>query len=153
MIVVSDTSVITSLLQIGQIGLLPQLYARVVLPEAVYEELGRAHSDLPSFLIVQKVQNRSDVVALEKLLDKGESEAIILSLEIHAQALLMDEAKGREVARSKGLRVVGLLGVLVQARRSGKIGLLAPVLTRLRNEVGFYISKELESTVLRTAGE
>jgi len=46
--VVSDTSVITALLQIGQIELLPRLYTKVVLPEAVHEELGRAHSDLPS---------------------------------------------------------------------------------------------------------
>jgi hypothetical protein len=74
-IVVSDTSVITALLQISQIELLPRLYTKVILPESVHEELRRSHADLPSFLIVQKAQNRSDVAVLEKLLDKGKGKA------------------------------------------------------------------------------
>lgn len=41
MIVVSDTSPITSLAGIGRLDLLQQLYSRVIIPQAVYDEMVR----------------------------------------------------------------------------------------------------------------
>ena len=153
MIVVSDTSVVTALLQLGQIEILRSLYGEVILPKAVQHELLRSHNSLPSFLVVQSAADREMVRSLEEILDRGESEAIAISLELSADALLMDELKGREEARARGLRVVGLLGVLVQARRAGLVPLLSPLLQQLRHEVGFYISDQLEADVLKVVGE
>jgi len=152
-IVVSDTSVVTALLQLGQIEILRSLYGEVILPKAVQHELLRSHNSLPSFLVVQSAADREMVRSLEEILDRGESEAIAISLELSADALLMDELKGREEARARGLRVVGLLGVLVQARRAGLVPLLSPLLQQLRHEVGFYISDQLEADVLKVVGE
>ncbi len=153
MIVVSDTSVVTALLQLGQIEILRSLYGEVILPKAVEHELLRAHESLPPFLVVQSATNREMVRSLEQTLDRGESEGISLSLELSADVLLMDEIKGRDEARARGLRVVGLLGVLVQARRAGLVPVLSPLLRRLRHEVGFYISEQLEADVLNAVRE
>jgi hypothetical protein len=45
-------------------------------------------------------------------LDSGEQEAITLALELQADALLIDELKGRKAAKQHGLKIVGVLGVL-----------------------------------------
>ena len=48
-------------------------------------------------------------------LDQGESEAIVLTDEIHAELLLMDEAKGRAVSTQMGFQIMGTIGVLMAA--------------------------------------
>ena len=61
----------------------------------------------------------SDVAMAMPGLDPGELEAIHLALESHADLLLMDEKMGVRLARERGLKVIGTLGVLVQgAQRS-----------------------------------
>src|SRR5688572_29836114 len=121
MIVVSDTTAITSLLQIGQCDLLAKLYREVLMPQAVSNELLVAHPILPAFLRVGTVRRQADVQRLQTDIDVGEAEAIILAKETAADLLLIDENEGRRVALREGLKIIGLLGVLVQAKRSGLI--------------------------------
>ena len=45
-------------------------------------------------------------------LDRGESEAIILSDTRHADLLLMDEVMGRQIAKQMGLHLMGTVGML-----------------------------------------
>src|SRR5262245_3574483 len=99
MIVVSDTSGITALLQIGRAELLLKLYREVVIPQAVERELRRAHSSIPSFIRVATVKNRKEVTRLAAELDSGEAEAIVLVKEGQGDILLIDERRGRKVAR------------------------------------------------------
>ena len=98
MIVVSDTSAITSLIQINRAELLGQLYDRVIIPAAVEKELRREHSQLPDFLEIVHVANAKVSERFSGRLDSGESEAIALMLEGHGNLLLMDERKGRRIA-------------------------------------------------------
>ena len=64
-----------------------------------------------------KVENETSVQLLRRAtgLDIGESEAIILSDQIKADLLLMDEVKGRQVARNMGINLMGTIGILMQA--------------------------------------
>jgi hypothetical protein len=78
MIVVSDTSALSALLQIQRIGLLSELYGEIFIPRAVNEELCVRHAPLPGFIQVRAVSDRSYCARLQAELDIGESEAIVL---------------------------------------------------------------------------
>ncbi len=158
MLVVSDTSPITNLLQVGQLNLLHDLFGQVVMPQTVYNELcelphQQLAIDAETWLTVQSSHRPDFVAILKGELDAGEAEAIALALEIKADFLIIDERKGRDKAEALGLRIVGLLGVLVQAKQAGYLTAVEPVLTELRNKAGFHIHPTLHRRILEIAGE
>ena len=125
MIVISDTTPIISLLKINQLELLHHLFGEVQVPDAVYEELisnAKFQKEAEKILraeYIKKVvvEDKKSVALLRRAtgLDAGESEAIILSDEIKADLLLMDELKGRQVAKQMGLNIMGTVGILMTA--------------------------------------
>lgn len=153
MIVVGDTSPITALLSIGRIDLLKSVFDEVVVPSAVHDELLQYHEALPTFLRVMKVRDKDGVAALAVRLDRGEAEAISLAREVNADWPLMDETAGRRVARGLGLRVLGLLGVLILARRRGLLPSLRDAILDLRSGAGFYLSNDVIGQALKEVGE
>jgi predicted nucleic acid-binding protein len=153
MIIVSDTSAVTSLLQIGRLAILPSLYQDVVIPVEVAFELRRFHTALPDFIQVLPVTDRARLTKLQSELDLGEAAAIALMLEGKGDLLLMDERRGRKVAAREGLTVVGVIGVLVEARQRGLITSLAEVIGELEAIAGFRISPGLKQRILQAAGE
>ena len=154
MIVISDTSCVTNLLAIGEEVLLERLFAEVVIPEAVWRELRQEHERLPGFIRIVAIRDvRLAQHLASDLLDEGEAEAIVLAEELAADFLLMDETAGRAVATQRGLRVLGLLGVLRRAKDLGLIAAIRPLLAALQNDAGFWVSPELRQRVLEDAGE
>ena len=125
MIVVSDTTPLISLLKINRIDLLEKLFGDVLIPQAVFDELTvnerfRLEADeirQKKFIVVKPVNNPESASILKRAagLDQGESEAIVLSDELKADLLLMDEAKGRNVSAQMGLRIMGTIGILMAA--------------------------------------
>lgn len=83
----------------------------------------------------------------------GEAEAIVLAGEVHADLILLDEARGRATAAQRGLVVMGALGTLLRAKRKGLLDEVKPLIGRLERELGFFISPALREDVLRQAGE
>ena len=158
MLIVSDTSPITNLIQIKQLDLLEQLFEKVILPEKVFMELCvyEAHKEEienRSWLVVKTVQNKTAVKELEEYLDAGEAEALVLAKELNADLLIIDERKGRKTAEKYGLRIIGLLGVLVTGKRKGYLEKLKPILDELIKEIGFRVSEKLYKRVLEEVGE
>ncbi len=153
MIIVSDTSPLTALLTVGEARLLPELFTEVVIPEAVRDELLRTHALLPVWARVVPVQDAAATARLTRLVDIGEAEAIELAKELHADRLLIDERRGRRVAAQEGVSVIGLLGVVLLARRSGLIPSARALLLRLDLEAGMYLAPDLRDEALGTVGE
>lgn len=163
MIVISDTSAITSLAAIQNLQLLPQLYNQVTIPEAVYRELAEIDPPVPgtleaqtaSWLQVRQVVNSTVVerLQLEVRLDPGESEAIALALELNADLLLIDERRGRAEADRLGVRITGLLGILVEAKQKNLIVAVKPLMDALIATSGFRVSSTLYDQILNIADE
>ena len=161
MIVVSNTSPIINLAAVGQLDLLRQLYGKVIIPQAVYHEITVIGAGQPGAMEVQtlewietkQVTNRALVMVLQTELDEGEAEAIALAIELRAGLLLLDERRGRAVASRLGIRFVGLLGVLIEAKQKGYHPAVKPVLDDLVTKAGFWVSQQLYARVLQAAGE
>lgn len=83
MIVVSDTSPLTALLQTGRAELLQRLFGRIVIPPAVQHELLREHPELPEWLEVEE-PGPIPFPIIEADLDPGETEALALALRLRA---------------------------------------------------------------------
>ena len=154
MLVVADTSPLNYLVLMQQDTLLPTLYERVMIPPAVREELQRPRTPQavrqwvahpPAWLTVQPPQQSLSRQQFPRLRN-GELEAIPLAQERHADLLLMDERDGRRVARGRGLRVTGIIGVLETAAIQGLID-LPSVLAQLQATT-FYASPSLYDEVL-----
>ena len=161
MIIVSNTSPILNLIVIGQLDLLKQLYKKVIIPEAVFGEISKLSFGLSdaeqlqalTWIEIREVTDRSLVEALLPELDRGEAEAIALAKELKADLLLMDERRGRGVASRLGLRFVGLLGILVEAKHKGLIKAVKPILDSLVTKAGFWLGNRLYTHILETVGE
>lgn len=160
--VISDTSPITSLAAISRLNLLQQLYGSIIIPEAVYRELTGVGTPVPGTVEVQtldwiqmgRVANHTLVTELRsQQLDEGESEAIALAIELNAELLLIDERLGRIEANRRGLRITGLLGVLIEAKNKGLIPAVKPVLDSVIEIAQFRVSQTLYERALLIAGE
>ena len=155
MIVISDTSVISNLVQLGDEDLLPQIFGQVIIPHGVYRELEEIKSkiDRLSWLEVKELGDDTLFKQLLLKLDSGESEAIALAKELNANLLLIDEKRGRRVARAQGLNIIGLLGVLLEAKALGLIDRIKPRLDRLVFEIDFRVHPSLYQQTLVIAEE
>ncbi len=159
-IVVSDTSPIRALVFVDQLELLPKLFGRVIVPPAVAFELMEPAGDFKSinvedyrFIEVVPPTGVSEVARLRQTLDRGESEALILAKELQADVILIDELAGRAAAKQLGLHLIGTLGVLLRANKAGLLGTIRPIVTRLIEDLNFFVSQELLDFILQSAGE
>ena len=130
MIVVSDTSPINYLCQIGHIDLLPKLFGRIVVPTAVMAELSASaappmvrefSNNPPPWLEIRAPVSWADVLPSIGL---GERQAIALVEELRAELLIADDKEARRVAENRQLNVIGTIGVIVLASNRNELELL-----------------------------
>jgi predicted nucleic acid-binding protein len=147
-LVIADTSPINYLLLIGHIDILPVLFDKMILPAPVWDELKHPKAPPvvrnwvnapPPWVDVRPTGPIRDA-SLERL-DSGESAAIALAIEIHADLVLMDDDEGVIVARGKGLAVTGTLGVLSRAAERDLLN-LADAFDRLK-KTNFRFRQEI----------
>lgn len=159
MVVVSDTSVISNLWQIGHISVLSSIFSQILIPAAVEAELLALDSFSDStrtgleWLVTHRVQEVEKVSVYQAKLDLGEAESIAMAKEKKADLLLMDEAKGRKIAKQEGIEVTGLLGILLAAKSRGYVNSVTLLMDRLISEVGFRIGDQLYQQVKQEARE
>lgn len=161
MIIVSNTSPISNLAKVGKLNLIQQLYETILIPGAVHEELldERAGETVitavqsATWLEIQSVQNQELVNELRSRINVGEAEAIALAVEVEATRLLIDERLGRQSATYLGLKITGVLGILLLAKHQKLITEIKPIINSLVTQASFRISSQLYADVLDAAGE
>jgi predicted nucleic acid-binding protein len=158
MLIVSDTSCITNLIQINQFNLLCAIYTQIIITPVVKKELQQFHllsdeaiKDLN--LTIQTPVNTFAVNQLMLQLDAGESESIILAEELNADFLLVDERKATKIANERGLTTIGILGVILLAKQKNYIASVKLLLDDLRLKTTFHFSDSLYTKILQLAGE
>lgn len=151
MIVIADSSPLIALCRIGRLDLLNVLFGRLLIPDAVWNELTGGKPENPGTEEIlsanwserRSVVDTSLVFLLRQDLGAGESEAIVLARELKADVLLMGERRGRTAAKRLGLTCTGLIGVLIEAHRQGIVTHPAAIAQDLRDVAGFWVSDEL----------
>lgn len=147
--IISDTSCLILLYKIDSLNLLGELFTTVITTQTVADEFGE---NLPEWIIIQNPKDRKNQRVLEALLDKGEASAIALALEQSNCLLIIDELRGRKLAKQLGLTITGTLGVLAEAKISGLIPLVRPLIDKIK-QTDFRLSKQLEIEILKLIGE
>ncbi|MBK5965316.1 DUF3368 domain-containing protein [Thiocystis minor] len=157
MILVADCSALIALASCNGLRWLEALFATVIVPEAVDQEAIVSHKpeaqQLKEFLKdkVRKIDPGSAVL-LDGFSDLGETEAMVLDKQCAADKLLIDDKRGRRVARINHISTIGSLGILLAAKQAGLIDRISPSLAKL-DDADVFISADLIATVMDLAGE
>lgn len=148
-LVISDASCIIALEDIGELRILKGLFSQIIVTDIVKEEI---QAELPNWIKVSKDYEERELKILKLELDVGEASAIALALKNPGSRIILDERKGRNVAKRLGLKVIGTLGLIVRAKQKGIISSGKDVLTKLE-EHGFWLSDRMRKSLLEKLGE
>jgi len=157
MILVADCSALIALASCDALRLLDALFGTVVVPEAVYREAvvgDRPQARQLEAYLKGKVRSvdPDHPVLLDGFSDRGETEAMMLYLQLSADKLLIDDKRGRRVAKINRMNIIGSLGVLLAAKRACHIEAVAPYVSELASS-DVYLSTDLLAVVMEIAGE
>ncbi len=155
--VVVDASPLIGLAKAARFGVLQQLFCKVAVAEAVRDEV-RAGHNLPGKAELEAAVDAGwlEIVTTSTspiFADLGAGEAATLTYASETHALvLMDDKAGRLRARTHGLDVVTIIGVLVAAKRKGFVDAIGPLFDLMR-ERDFYLSDKDIQDALDQVGE
>ena len=148
-VIISDTSCLIILDKIGELELLQTLFGRITITNEIADEFNK---ELPNWFSIQAPKNRMYQVILEASLDKGVASAIALAVEEKDCLLIIDDSKGRKYAEKLRINITGTLGILINAKLSGHIASVKPLLEKIK-KTDFRITSDLESIILKKAKE
>ena len=148
--VVSDTTCVTTLLKANREHLLHDLFQTIIIPPAVFSELRAFHRTLPPWVVQRETPPE---LAIATNLGLGELQALSLAVSLKAELFLSDDLEARAVANRFGLRCMGVLGLLIKAKRDGIIKSVSEELELVERLGGLYLTDELKQRALVAAGE
>jgi predicted nucleic acid-binding protein len=161
--VVVDSSVLISLASGEQFHLLREFYSTIFIPPAVWNEVAATpkpfgfpemqQGQMAGWVRIQKPASVTAIQCLPYSLQAGETEALALAIELTNTLLLVDDAQGRLAAKALNIAYTGTIGVLLRAKKEGKIPALRQVLHLLRQRTTFWLSAQVYHAVLQQAGE
>jgi predicted nucleic acid-binding protein len=139
-LIISDTSCLIALTNIGRLDLLRDLCKTVYVTPEVSEEYG---VPLPDWIQIMAVKDAKKIQTIETFLDLGESSAIALALETENSLLILDDGKARRYAKHIGLPLTGTLGLLLVAQEVGILEDFDTIISKLK-ENNFRIPSSIE---------
>lgn len=158
--IICNTGPLIALERAGLLHLFGPLFGYVLIPTAVEREFLAGHPTGTSFFEATAsglIRVSTSAMPLDPLLksslDEGEAAVIQLAQALSIDQVLIDERKGRKVARDiYGLRTLGTVRVLLEAKQTGLIDSILPPLESMR-EHGYRIHEDIVQAALRQAGE
>lgn len=158
--VVLNTTPFLALSTIGKIHLLKIFYDEIIIPQGVYNEILAGGKGRPGYEEIKSIQwikvkkiineKAKDYLLLE--IGEGEAETIILAEEINADLVIIDDYLAREIAKMRGLKITGTLGVLIKAKNKGLIKMVRPLVDKLIKK-SFWFDGKLYHLILELSGE
>ncbi|MBV5301461.1 MAG: DUF3368 domain-containing protein [Methylococcales bacterium] len=158
MILVADSSALIALSICNGLNFLDALFGEVVVPQAVFDEITHDTHHVESTKLKNYLADKirhvdlSAYIFLDGFADAGETEAMLLYKQLSADRLLIDDKRGRKVAKINHINTVGSLGIILLAKQAGLIGEVKPFLRQLFDSQ-IYISSDLVKIVLNLANE
>jgi predicted nucleic acid-binding protein len=143
--VITDTSCLIILSNIGQLGILRELYKTVLITPEVAAEFGEF---CPEWIYI----HTADSVKTQMLrndLELGEASTIALAIETPESLIILDDKKARRIAENLGLQLTGTLGIIAKAYRTGLIADISGIITELRQS-NFRIPRDFEHIILNS---
>ena len=152
--IVSDTTTLIILGKLGRYDLLENLFSKIYLPQEVMREVSIKSDGVDEeiekneLFEVKEITDIALFTLLDGILDRGESQAIVLAKEL-GLVLLIDEKKGRSIAKNMGLDIIGLLGVLIlNVKKENILKEEAIVTLEEIKRLKFRVSEKLEESFL-----
>lgn len=155
MITVSNTTPIISLSAIGKIEILRDIFEEITIPKAVYDEIklkydGYGYNEVDLvFFKVETINNTELMSSFLDLLDAGEAETIVLSRELGADNIIIDENIGYHAAKETGLNVIRTLSILLKAKEMGLVTEVKPLMDEMIIKGRWYSNRVYRSFLSR----
>ena len=150
--VVSNSSPLIALARIERLDLLPAIFESILIPPAVAREIVPSIQVLPAWLRIQPPNVLPPASLLRRRLGDGEWEALALAIELKADGIILDDLPARRAAETNGLNVIGTLGMLITAKRTGLLKSIRPELDALLR-TSFFLSSKLYDELMALSGE
>lgn len=155
--VYSNTTPFIALASVDQLDLLPKLFGKIYVADAVVSECAEGQRILVPNLkalewIIPVADDEVSTLPVLFELDRGEKQTIILALKYSANTVIIDERIGRRVAEYLGLKVTGTLGILAKAKSLGLIPSFSQIAMDMR-EQGIHYNAALITRIAKYLGE
>ncbi|UCH95159.1 MAG: DUF3368 domain-containing protein [Candidatus Aminicenantes bacterium] len=160
MIIISDAGPLIALAKTKKLNILKRLFEKVKIPPSVFHELRITSSRPGAIEFIEAIEKNKWIEVIESahvphillnVIDQGEAEAIALAKK-EGLVLLIDERRGRKIAKKEKVKITGTGAVLVAAKKKGILKKVSPALNELL-ECGYRISKRLQKKILALAEE
>lgn len=151
MIVVCNSGPLIALSKIKHLDILKEFFEEIIIPEAVWIEVVEKGKGRPGakdikespWIRVKRVENKIAIEALRHEIGAGESEAIILAMELNADLVLIDDKIARGIAVSMGLNVAGTLSIIYEAINNKCMNEKFEEIIKIMRKNNIWISDEL----------
>jgi len=148
-VIISDTSCLILFDKIEELALLNKLFGEITITPEIAQEFKKK---LPDWINIASPVNKTYQKILEASLDKGEASAIAYAIEQSDCLLIIDDSKGRKYAEQLGIKITGTLGVIIDAKLSGLINSVKPLLDKIE-KTNFRLTSDLKSRTLEKSNE
>lgn len=147
--IISDTSCLIALDRIGKLELLQKLFNTIITTPEVKYEFGK---DLPTWILIREVNNNNKKKELQSIVDLGEASALALAIETPQSLLIIDERKGRKLAKDLNIKIIGTLRLILMAKQKGFLNSVTETVSELR-KANFHLDRKIVNRILKDACE